>query len=75
MMIGSVRGGQEAAILLVQTCKAIGVDPKTYLNDVLERIAKESNVTKCTPRGWRKHFAAEVAAARDVLLTKLATAS
>ena len=74
MQIGNVRGGQGAAVLysLVQTCKAIGVDPKTYLRDVLERIAKESDVTKLTPRGWKKHFAAEVAAQRDSLLAKLA---
>ncbi|HWH41394.1 MAG TPA: transposase [Usitatibacter sp.] len=74
MMIGNVRGGRGAAVLysLVQTCKAIGVDPRTYVRDVLERIAKESDVEKLTPHGWQKHFAAEVAAQRDTLLTKLA---
>ena len=77
IQIGNVRGGQGAAVLfsLVQTCKAIGVDPKTYLRDVLERIAKESDVTKLTPHGWKEHFAAAVAGQRDALLAKLVRAS
>jgi len=76
MQIGSVRGGKDAAILysLVQTCKAIRLDPKTYLADVLERIGKESDVEKLTPHGWQKHFAADVTAQRDALLTKVASA-
>jgi transposase len=77
MQIGNVRGGQGAAVLysLVQTCKAIGVDPRTYVRDVLERIAKESDVEKLTPHGWKKHFAAEVAAQRDSILARLAAAN
>jgi len=34
--------------------------PQTYLRDVLLRIGRESDVTKLTPHGWKKHFAAEV---------------
>ena len=57
-----MRVGKGAAALfsLVQTCKAIGIDPKTYVRDVLERIAKESEVTKLTPHGWKQHFASDV---------------
>jgi hypothetical protein len=77
ILIGNVRGGKGAAVLfsLVQTCKAIGIDPKTYLRDVLERIAKESEVTKLTPHGWKQHFAPEVAAQRDSLLAAAVAAS
>jgi transposase len=62
MMIGNERGGNAAAVLytLVQTCKEIGIVPQTYLRDVLLRIGRESDVTKLTPHGWKKHFAAEV---------------
>jgi transposase len=62
MMIGNERGGNAAAVLytLVQTCKEIGVVPQTYLRDVLLRIGRESDVTKLTPHGWKKHFAAGV---------------
>jgi len=62
MMIGNERGGNAAAVLytLVQTCKEIGVVPQTYLRDVLLRIGREPDVTKLTPHGWKKHFAAGV---------------
>jgi hypothetical protein len=62
LMIGNERGGQAAAVLfsLVQTCKEIGIVPQTYLRDVLLRIGREPDVTKLTPHGWKKHFAAEV---------------
>jgi len=62
LMIGNERGGNAAAVLytLVQTCKEIGVVPQTYLRDVLLRIGRESDVSKLTPHGWKKHFAPEV---------------
>ena len=68
--IGNVRGGEGAAILysLVQTAKSIGIDPKTYIGDVLERVKKEPDHAKLTPRGWKEHFVAEVAAQRNRLL-------
>jgi transposase len=55
-------GGATAAILmsLVQTAKAIGLDPKIYLRDVLLRIGHETDVAKLTPHGWKKHFADDV---------------
>jgi transposase len=55
-------GGETAVVLLslVMTAKAAGIDPRAYLRDVLLRIARESDVEKLTPHGWRKHFAEEV---------------
>ena len=71
IQIGNVRGGEGAAILfsVVQTCKAIGVDPKTYVQDVLLRVANEADASKLTPHGWKMHFASSVAAARDQVLS------
>ena len=47
------------------TAKAAGIDPCTYLRDVLMRIARETNVAKLTPHGWREHFQDEVEAERQ----------
>ena len=60
-------GGETATVLLslVMTAKAIGLNPQTYLRDVLLRIARESDVTKLTPHGWKQHFAADVEAERQ----------
>lgn len=63
-------GGATAIVLLslVMTAKSIGLDPKTYLRDVLLRIARESDVTKLTPHGWKQHFAADVEAERQAAM-------
>lgn len=55
-------GGETAVVLLslVMTAKAIGIDPRVYLRDVMLRIAHETDVAKLTPHGWREHFQAEV---------------
>ncbi len=44
---------------LIVTCKMQGIDPTTYLVDVLQRIASHpaSNVEALTPRGWKTLFA------------------
>jgi len=65
-------GGDTATVLLslVMTAKAIGIDPKTYLRDVLLRIARETDVTKLTPHGWKQHFAAEVEAERQAAIAR-----
>ena len=36
------------------------------------RIARETDVKKLTPRGWREHFQAEVEAERDAALAYFA---
>lgn len=44
---------------LLQTCRLQGVDPYTYLVDVLQRIDvhPQSRVIELTPRLWKQHFA------------------
>ena len=44
---------------LLGTCRLHGVDPYTYLVDVLQRVATHpaSDVALLTPRLWKEHFA------------------
>lgn len=65
-------GGDTAVVLLslIATAKAIGVDPRLYLRDVMLRIARESDVAKLTPHGWRRHFQAEVEAEREAAMAR-----
>jgi len=46
---------------LIVTCRLHGVDPYTYLVDVLQRISEHpaSRVAELTPRLWKQHFAAD----------------
>jgi transposase len=66
-------GGKTAAILasLLQTARAIGLDPKAYFRDVLLRIGSETDVTKLTPHGWKQHFAQDVADHHEDILCRL----
>jgi transposase len=45
---------------LIVTCRLHGIDPYTYLVDVLQRISEHpaSRVAELTPRLWKEHFAA-----------------
>ncbi len=45
---------------LIVTCRLHGIDPYTYLVDVLQRISEHraSRVAELTPRLWKRHFAA-----------------
>jgi len=45
---------------LIVTCKLHGIDPATYLTDVLQRVGQHpaSRVAELTPRLWKQHFAA-----------------
>jgi transposase len=45
---------------LIVTCRLHGIDPYTYLVDVLQRISEHpvSRVAELTPRQWKQHFAA-----------------
>jgi hypothetical protein len=56
-------GAQYVGIVqsLLSTCRLHGVDPYTYLVDVLQRIATHpaALVHELTPRLWREHFAAD----------------
>ncbi len=44
---------------LIVTCRLHGVDPYTYLVDVLQRVAAHpaARVAELTPRLWKRHFA------------------
>lgn len=45
---------------LIVTCRLHGIDPYTYLVDVLQRVGQHpaSRVAELTPRLWKDHFAA-----------------
>jgi transposase len=55
--IGAERVGIIQSLLV--TCKLQGIDPYTYLVDVLQRISihPASRVIELTPRQWKSHFA------------------
>jgi transposase len=44
---------------LIATCRLQGIDPYTYLVDVLQRVGEHpaSRVAELTPRLWKQHFA------------------
>jgi len=44
---------------LIATCRLQGVDPYTYLVDVLQRVGQHpaARVAELTPRQWKQHFA------------------
>lgn len=46
---------------LLVTCRLQGIDPYTYLVDVLQRVETHpmAEVAKLTPRLWKEHFAAD----------------
>src|SRR5690606_24979880 len=46
---------------LIVTCRLHGIDPYTYLVDILQRVGQHptSRVTELTPRLWKHHFAAD----------------
>jgi transposase len=54
-------GAKQVGIIqsLISTCKLHGVDPYTYLVDVLQRISDRpaKDVIDLTPRVWKTRFA------------------
>jgi len=46
---------------LLVTCRLRGIDPYTYVVDVLQRVGQHpaSRVAELTPRQWKERFAAE----------------
>jgi len=58
MFMGSCKGGEAAGILmsLVQTCRVMGIDVFTYLDDVLRRINghQHSQLHELLPGNWKK---------------------
>jgi transposase len=74
IFFGNERGGQAAAVMysLLATCTEHGVDPRTYLRDVLLRIAKVPDVRELTPYGWKAKWAKVVEDHRASILERLA---
>ena len=66
-------GGKTGAVLasLLQTARAIGLDPRAYFRDALMRIGSETDVKKLTPHGWKQHFAQEVADHHEDIMCRL----
>lgn len=58
LFIGADEAGQRGAIIytLVENCRRLGVDPYTYLRDVLSRLPHMTNhqVHELTPIAWAK---------------------
>jgi transposase len=75
--VGNETFGEKAAVIysLVASCREIGVEPRVYLWDVMQRIGAESDVAKLTPHGWKPHFADQATAAWGRFIAKLATAT
>lgn len=68
LFVGNERGGETASILmsLYGTAKAIGINPRVYLRDVIMRMAaakpeqREALAVELTPHRWREVLADEV---------------
>jgi len=73
MFVGNEGGGRTAANMysLIESCKAAGVNPREYLQDVLLRISTCSDAAKLTPDGWKEHFLPEVESRRQDALRRL----
>src|ERR1700683_4857384 len=58
LFFGSEKAGQRSAVIytLLENCKRHGVEPYTYLKDVLERLPSTTNqaVGQLTPLNWKK---------------------
>ena len=58
LFFGSEEAGQRSAVLytLIANCRLHGVEPYTYLKDVLERLPKATNqtVAQLTPLNWKR---------------------
>lgn len=74
IFFGNERGGEAAAVIysLIATCKEHDIDPRTYLRDVLLRIAKTSDVRDLTPYGWKVRWQRVVEDHRASILERLA---
>ena len=56
MFVGSPKGGKAAAVLLslVQTCRALDINPQEYLEDVMRRIMDHpaNKLSELLPDQW-----------------------
>ena len=58
LLIGEAKAGQRSAILftIIEACRSRGIDPQTYLRDVLTRLPTLTNrqIKNVTPEAWAK---------------------
>ncbi len=58
LFIGEAEAGQRSAILftIIEACRSRGIDPQTYLRDVLTRLPTLTNwqIKHVTPEAWAK---------------------
>jgi transposase len=58
LFIGEAEAGQRSAILftIIEACRSRGIDPQTYLRDVLTRLPTLTNrqIENVTPAAWAK---------------------
>ena len=58
LFFGSEEAGERSAVIytLIENCRMHGVEPYTYLKDVLERLPTTTNqqVAQLTPLNWKK---------------------
>ena len=58
LFFGSEEAGQRSAVIytLIQNCRLHGVEPYTYLKDVLQRLPHTTNreVNQLTPLKWKQ---------------------
>ena len=56
LFVGNEGGGEAAAVIfsIVQTCKAIGINPREYLEDVMRRLMGHSakRISELLPNNW-----------------------
>ena len=58
LFFGSEEAGQRSAVIytLLENCRRHGVEPYTYLKDVLERLPTTTNreIGQLAPQNWKK---------------------
>lgn len=72
-VIGNERGGRTASVFysLIVTCKARGIDPRTYLRDAMIRLKEGVDPKTLTPAQWQRRYAAEVDERRNYVLARI----
>lgn len=67
LFMGNAEGGEAAAILysLIETCRQNGVEPQSYLTDILQRISTHPHkrIEELLPMYWKKEIKTEFQAA------------
>lgn len=60
LFLGNEEGGEAAATILslVQTCKALKINPREYLEDVMRRLLSHNfqKINELLPHNWVKHI-------------------